>query len=310
MVDHAPRYPSNDPDIEHDVERHAEKSTSHSVAPYQLRQSARASHPERSVPLFVSDRDGVPDPSEYVSSLLKGQGSYYASRILAGALGGIALAGLAALASSETARDFFASAKASSVAAFSVASVTMQPGSTPSKIPAEQQKEFTQPSAAENQAPVPESVAGASAASGSVTSGNIAVAAVMPAREDVKAAYQGALQGSGPQAAAPPEPAIPADVIHHLDAGEIAALVKRAEALIGSGDLAAARLVLRRAAEAGDARAAMMLGGTYDPTVLEKLGVRGVVPDFAIARSWYEKAKRFGASNAALQPDLLAKKQN
>jgi TPR repeat protein len=80
--------------------------------------------------------------------------------------------------------------------------------------------------------------------------------------------------------------------------------------LIGNGDLAAARLVLRRAAEAGDARAAIMLGGTYDPAVLEKMGVRGVVPDLAMARSWYEKAKRFGGSDTTPQADLLAKKQN
>ena len=78
----------------------------------------------------------------------------------------------------------------------------------------------------------------------------------------------------------------------------------------GTDRLESARLVLRRAAEAADAHAAMLLGGTYDPTVLEKEGVRGVVPDLAMARSWYEKAKRFGASEATAQLDLLAKKQN
>jgi TPR repeat protein len=98
-------------------------------------------------------------------------------------------------------------------------------------------------------------------------------------------------------------------VIHHLEASEIASLLKRADALIASGDVAAARLVLRRAAEAGDARAAMMLAGTYDPTVLEKLGVHGVVPDLGLARSWYEKAKRFGASEASSQLDRLANRQ-
>jgi hypothetical protein len=306
MVDHAPRYPSNDPEIE----QYEEKPTSRPVAPYQLRHQAKAGYSERSVPLFLSDRDGVPDPGEYVRPLLKGQGSYYASRILAGALGGIALAGMAALVSSESARDFFASAKASSVAALSVASVAMQPASMPSKTAAERQEVSIQASPAESETRAPAAVAGASAASGGATSGTVVVAAATPSRDDIKTAYQGALQGSAPQAPVAPELAAPPEPIHHLDAGEIVALIKRAEALIGNGDLAAARLVLRRAAEAGDARAAIMLGGTYDPAVLEKMGVRGVVPDLAMARSWYEKAKRFGGSDTTPQADLLAKKQN
>jgi TPR repeat protein len=136
------------------------------------------------------------------------------------------------------------------------------------------------------------------------------MAAVAPTREDIKTAYQSALHSDAPQTAAVPEPAIPADVVHHLDPNEIASLLKRADGLIASGDVAAARLVLRRAAEAGEARAAMMLAGTYDPTVLEKLGVRGVVPDLAMARSWYEKARQFGASDATLQIERLANKQH
>jgi hypothetical protein len=301
MVDHAPRYPSHDPDIEH----YEEKPTSHPIAPYEAGRSVRANYSERPVPLFLSDRDGAPDPSEYMPSLMKGQGSYYASRILAGAVGGVAIALVAALVSSDSAREFMASAKASSVAALSVASVAMRPASAPSKVAAVQPSTAPPSAVAENQAVAAESVTPASAASGTV-----AVAAVTPTRDDIRADYQGAAQGSVPQAAVVPEQAAPVDVIHHLDAGEIASLLKRADTLIGSGDVAAARLVLRRAAEAGDAHAAMMLGGTYDPTVLEKLHVRGVVPDMAAARSWYEKAKRFGASDAAPQADLLAKRQN
>lgn len=301
MADHAPRYPSHDPDIA----RYEEKPTSHPLAPYEVGRSARANYSQPPVPLFLSDRDGTPDPSEYMSSLMKGQGSYYASRILAGAVGGVVIALVAALVSSETARDFMSSAKASSVAALSVASVAMRPSSSPSKAAAEQPSVAPPSAAAENQAAAPQSAAPATAASGTV-----AVAAVTPTREDIKTAYQDAAQGSVPQTAAVPEVTAPSDIIRHLDASEIASLLKRADALIGSGDLAAARLVLRRAAEAGDARAAMMLGGTYDPTVLEKLGVRGVVPDMTTARSWYEKAKRFGSPDTAPQADLFAKRQN
>ncbi len=307
MEDHAPRHRSYDPEIE----LCGETRSSRPLAPYQPRRSDRAGYSEPSVPLYLSDSDGVPDPSEYISPLMKGRASYYALRILAGALGGIAIAGLAALASSDSARELMASAKASSIAALSVASVAMQPSPAPSK-PAADIKETTQPSTEplaqsatdDNQSPAAETTA-----AGSAASGTIMVAAATPTRDDIKTAYQGALQGTVPQAAAAPD-AAPADVIHHLDASEIAALLKRAETLIGSGDLAAARLVLRRAAEAGDARAAMMLGGTYDPSVLEKLGVRGVVPDLAMARRWYDKAKRFGATETTPRLDTLARKQN
>ena len=197
------------------------------------------------------------------------------------------LAAFAALVTSDSARDVFASAKASSAAALSVASVVMQPSALRPKAA----EESAPPLAADSQAAA------------------VTVAAVMPSRDDIKTAYQSVVQGGAPQTATAPEAAVPADVIHHLDASEIAALLKRADALIASGDVAAARLVLRRAAEAGDAHAAMMLAGTYDPTVLEKLGVHGVVPDLAMARSWYEKARRFGASDASSQLEKLANRQ-
>jgi TPR repeat protein len=299
MADHAPRYPSFESETEPYEARLEDRLTnpSHSLAHYEPAQSARANYAERSVPLFLSDREGVPHPSEYAPSSQRKVklGSYYTSRILAGAVGGAVLAVLAALVSSDSARQFVASAKASSVAALSVASVVMQPSSpTPPKIPDAQIKQAAQPLASDNQA---------------LGAAGVAMAAVTPTREDIKTAYQSALQGGAPQAAAAPEAAVPADVIHHLDASEIASLLKRADALIASGDVAAARLVLRRAAEAADARAAMMLAGTYDPTVLEKLSVHGVVPDLAMARSWYEKARRFGASEATSQLERLANRQ-
>jgi hypothetical protein len=103
---------------------------------------------------------------------------------------------------------------------------------------------------------------------------------------------------------------IPGDAIHHLDPNEIASSLRRGDGLIASGDLAAARLVLRRAADAGDARAAMTLAETYDPAILEKLGVHGVVPDLAMARGWYEKAEKFGAMAATARLELLASKQH
>jgi TPR repeat protein len=313
MADHAPRYPSFESEDGPYEERLEERLTtrSHSVAPYQVGQSGHASYSERSVPLFLSDREGVPDPSEYASSPKKVRlGSYYTSRILAGALGGAVLALLAALVSSDSARQFVASAKASSVAALSVASVVMQPMSTAQpKIADTKIADVKIADVKIADAPIKQAAQPVAPDSQVVAGGTVAVAAVTPTRDDIKTAYQSALQGSAPPAAAAPEVAAPADVIHRLDPAEVASLLKRADALIGSGDVAAARLVLRRAAEAADARAAMMLAGTYDPTVLEKLGVHGVVPDLARARSWYEKARRFGAPEASSQLDRLANRQ-
>jgi TPR repeat protein len=294
MVDHAPRYPSYDPDIE----PYEEKLTGHSVAPYRFGQSDRTNYREESVPLFLSDYDDEPDPSEYMPPVRRKRGSYITSRILAAALASAAVAILVALFSSDAARDVIASAKASSTAVLSAASAAVQANSTQATQPKARDvllKDPTRLSAPENPAPAPRAVT---------------TAAVAPTREDIKTAYQSALQSGAPQTAAVPELAIPGDAIHQLDPNEVASLLKRADALIASGDLAAARLVLRRAAEAGDARAALTLAGTYDPTVLEKLGVHGVVPDLAMARSWYEKAKQFGASEATSQLELLASKQH
>jgi TPR repeat protein len=103
---------------------------------------------------------------------------------------------------------------------------------------------------------------------------------------------------------------IPRAPIHRLDPNEIASSLTRANSLIASGDLAAARLVLRHPADSGDARAAMTLAETYDPAILEKLGVHGVVPDLTMARSWYEKAKQFGATEASQRLELLASREH
>jgi hypothetical protein len=89
---------------------------------------------------------------------------------------------------------------------------------------------------------------------------------------------------------------------------EIAPLLKRGNDLLSSGDFAAARLVLRRAAEAGDARAAFALASTYDPITLEKLHVHGLSPDLDMARRWYETAKELGSQDASRRLEMLASK--
>ena len=86
-----------------------------------------------------------------------------------------------------------------------------------------------------------------------------------------------------------------------LDSDEIANLIKRGQDFIANGDLAAARLLLRRAAEAGSAEAALTLGTTYDPIELQRLGAVGTAPDAARARQWYQRAAELGSTAASQQ---------
>jgi hypothetical protein len=89
---------------------------------------------------------------------------------------------------------------------------------------------------------------------------------------------------------------------------ELASLLKRGKDLIATGDLVAARLTLRRAAEANNAEAALALGATYDPLVLRQLNVYGLAPDAAMARSWYEKAAKLGSSSASRRLEMLTER--
>lgn len=107
--------------------------------------------------------------------------------------------------------------------------------------------------------------------------------------------------------AAPPAPSATTPPALSLEREEIAALYKRGEQLVTQGEIAAARLVFTRAAEAGDARSALALGASYDPEVLRKLGVLGVVGDAALAREWYTKASGLGSSEAAHRIELMAR---
>jgi hypothetical protein len=97
--------------------------------------------------------------------------------------------------------------------------------------------------------------------------------------------------------------------VRQLDRDEVAALAKRGEEFIAAGDIAAARLVLKRAAEARDAGAALLLGATYDPIMLEKFRVRGFAPDIAMARTWYQRAKEFGSAEASQRLEMLTSLQ-
>jgi hypothetical protein len=103
---------------------------------------------------------------------------------------------------------------------------------------------------------------------------------------------------------APPISTVPA--ARQLDREEIAVLLKRGKDLIATGDLAAARLVLKRAADANDVEATLALAATYDPYVLRELKVYSFAADAGMARAWYEKAKQLGSSVALRRLEMLA----
>jgi hypothetical protein len=101
----------------------------------------------------------------------------------------------------------------------------------------------------------------------------------------------------------PPDTNSPAteSVSLSLDNAEIATLVKRGKDFLTNGDLSSARLLLRRAAGAGSAEAALALGASFDPLVIRRLGAIGAQPDTARARQWYQKAVELGSEAASQQ---------
>ena len=148
-----------------------------------------------------------------------------------------------------------------------------------------------QPSEAPAQVSKSQAVAVASAGAEAVIPGTVAMAAA--ARSDTPPAPR-------PSERANERPAL------RLDSEEIAVLLKRGSVLLANGDLTAARLVFRRAAEAGSAEGALALGTTFDPVVLQRLGTIGAVADPARARQWYQRAAELGSSAASQQLAGLA----
>src|SRR5258705_3190599 len=288
MVDQTPRYRSYDPD----VDIHDKTLSDRRLAPYKFGQSARTdSHPEEPVPLFLSDYDGEPDPSEYITPLRKDRRLSVSSRILAGVLATAAVAIVFAMFSSDATRDIIVNAKASIAASLPAPYAAAQPD--PAQLTAHDTqlrnpKDAARLSAPANQTPGVRSVT---------------TVAVAPTREEITTAYQSALQGRAPAAAVPAAvpvaaPPVAASPARKLDADELAALLNRAKGLLAAGDIPSARLLLERAADAQDASAALMLARTYDPDALGTQDIRNIVPDPAMARTWYQKAAQLGSADA------------
>jgi hypothetical protein len=95
--------------------------------------------------------------------------------------------------------------------------------------------------------------------------------------------------------------------VRALDPEEISLLITEGEKHIATGDVVTARTIFQRAAQAGDATAALALAATYDPSVLAKLGVMGMGADVEKARNWYRMAESFGSAEAKQRLQLLDK---
>ena len=84
-----------------------------------------------------------------------------------------------------------------------------------------------------------------------------------------------------------------------LTNNEIAMLLNHGKDFFKDGDVVSARLLFRRAAAAGNAEAAFILGRTFDPVVADRMGIIGIKPDIARARQWYERAAELGSPAAS-----------
>jgi hypothetical protein len=102
----------------------------------------------------------------------------------------------------------------------------------------------------------------------------------------------------GSQTAVPPPASVPS--VPAQDPAEIAAKMKLGADLMASGDIASARRMFERVAEAGEAAGAFTLAETYDPIVLKALRLRGggIAANPMLARHWYEQARDMGSAAA------------
>jgi hypothetical protein len=103
------------------------------------------------------------------------------------------------------------------------------------------------------------------------------------------------------EAAAPEQPAAAVS----QSGPEVARLMVRARALLGQGNIGAARIVLERAAETGSAQASFMLAETYDPVILSAWGTYGTRGEASKARELYAKAHAGGIQEAKNRFDAL-----
>ena len=248
-------------------------------APYTSGPSTADFSSDDSIPLFLSDLQGQPDPREF-APLAASQRTSILTRVVAGGLAVSAFAILVAVFNSDVARVFIDKARTSMGGATKDQSATQ----AASNQPAVREIPLKDPARASD----PVTLASVNASAPRLGT---------PSREAIVSAYHTALQNEAPAARTGNEnkAAAPSKT---LNAETLAALMTRAKSLLALGDIAAARLLLERAANAQDATAAFLLAQTYDPAVLGVRDTRSITPDPVMARDWYRKAASFGSADA------------
>jgi TPR repeat protein len=78
---------------------------------------------------------------------------------------------------------------------------------------------------------------------------------------------------------------------------DVSVLLARGDALSSAGDIASGRLLYERAAAAGNGKAALRLGETYDPAFLKRIQAN-IPGDHAQAVYWYRRALELGQNEA------------
>lgn len=309
------RYRSYEPDIDRLEQDITDGLNQHiRPRPYAFGRTAPEYQQNDSVPLFLSDPEGEPDPTEfeYMGQLREPRRFSISAKILISTVAASAIAIAFAWFSSDATREALESARASFASMLPVPSAAAQPEAITQLTPQDVQlKDITRMSAAPNPAP-------------SAVRTPQQQVAMLPSREDISTAYQSAVQNQAPPAPPPAAPAsvapappaavplaavapvavvppatVPAAIpARRMDAQELANLMQRAKGFLTAGDIPAARLLLERAADAQEPDAALMLAQTYDPDVLGTRDVRNIIAEPAKARAWYQKAAQLGSADA------------
>jgi TPR repeat protein len=94
-----------------------------------------------------------------------------------------------------------------------------------------------------------------------------------------------------------------------FSSAERAELLDHGDSLLRNGDVASARLFYERAAGAGDGRAALRLGATFDPEFLGRLGLGKMQANPAEARLWYSRARDLGEADAKRRLNSIETRQ-
>ena len=137
-----------------------------------------------------------------------------------------------------------------------------------------------------------------------VTAGALSTPGTAQAPPSTRAPTSASLGPPGLDLSPPIRPALqrveppPASTVKPEDRERTSKMMARGDSELAGGDIAAARLLYQRAADAGLPEAAIAMGGTYDPTELARRGVKGLKGDVDAARKWYERARVLGAAGA------------